>query len=497
MADDRIQHYLRLVNALKEGQLDVDFPGTPLDELGQLGWSLQEWVQTIKKRDQRFELLTKITEKINAGLLLDEVLNHVFEVFHEFVPYQRIGCSLLEDNQQTVRAIWGRSTSPEIMLQVGYSAKLAGSSLRQIIETGEPRILNDLEAYLQEHPASESTALMVQEGMRSSLTCPLLAAGEAIGFIFFSCQRTYAYQADHVELIKQVSNQLALIVEKSRIYERLVALNEEKNTLLGMAAHDLRGPITVILGLVELLQGGFLRDGPRQEQEIFQHIRRTSTNMLNLINNFLDISAIEAGHLIIQPQKLDLQHVLHVTCEANQLLAQAKAITLKLDLPAELPRLWLDPDRLNQIITNLISNAIKFSHRQSTITISAMVATPCLELRVQDQGVGIPAQELPLLFKPFGRGSVQPTEGEKSTGLGLAIVKRMVEGQGGSIRVESEVDQGTTFIVSFPLNLGETTNEPEQTRKTEQRTVKDVGLGPVSEELGAADQRPASEHPSR
>jgi hypothetical protein len=113
---------------------------------------------------------------VNSGLLLDQVLDYVFESFDPIIPYDRIGVTLLEDDGNVARAHWARSRASKIRLKNGYSAPMAGSSLRAIIETGEPRILNDLEAYLREHPGSVSTRTIVSEGMRSSLTCPLMVS---------------------------------------------------------------------------------------------------------------------------------------------------------------------------------------------------------------------------------------------------------------------------------------------------------------------------------
>jgi len=135
---------------------------------------------------------------------------------------------------------------------------MAGSSLERVLATGEPRILDDLEAYLAAHPRSESTRLIVAEGVRSSLTCPLVANGKPVGFLFFSSRERGTYRRAHVELFMEIAGQLALIVEKSRLYELLLELDQVKNRFLGMAAHDLRNPIGVVRSYAELLQEDFL-----------------------------------------------------------------------------------------------------------------------------------------------------------------------------------------------------------------------------------------------
>jgi transcriptional regulator with GAF, ATPase, and Fis domain len=128
-------------------------------------------------------LLQNLIVQANSGVELSEVLNRVYKSFRSLIPFDRIGLALLERNGAVLRARWGRSESTRICLKPGYAASIEGSSLRTIIETGQPRILNDLEDHLKAHPNSAATALMVEEGMRSSLTCPLIAMGKPIGFL--------------------------------------------------------------------------------------------------------------------------------------------------------------------------------------------------------------------------------------------------------------------------------------------------------------------------
>ena len=172
-------------------------------------------------------MLAKITQRVNEGLLIDEVLNQIYENFFTLIPYDRIGLALLEEGQAIVRAFWARSEATQIKLPLGYSAGLAGSSLEGIIRTGRPRILNDLKAYLKDHPGSDSTRRIVAEGMRSSLTCPLVVKKQPVGFLFFSSMKAKTYSETHQELFLQITDQLAMTLEKGRIYQELLEITEE------------------------------------------------------------------------------------------------------------------------------------------------------------------------------------------------------------------------------------------------------------------------------
>jgi diguanylate cyclase (GGDEF)-like protein len=197
------------------------------DEIGRLGRALAQLGIALERRFAEADALIRLGERVNTGLLLEEVLAQVFDAFRSIVPYDRIGCSMLEDEGRTVRAVWARSLAGEPKLGVGYGAPLAGSSLAQIIETGRPRIINDLEQYLREHPRSHSTRLVASEGVRSSLTCPLAALGRRVGFVFFSSNRPGAYSEHHVELLMRVAGQLSLVVEKGRLYAELLRTTAE------------------------------------------------------------------------------------------------------------------------------------------------------------------------------------------------------------------------------------------------------------------------------
>ena len=402
-------------------------------------------------RKKELRALLRITEEINAGKVLDEILDHAYESLHSVIPYHRIGFSLLEENDTVLRAYWTRSEAPKLRLEKDYSAEMQGSSLEKVLQTREPRILNDLEAYLKMHPDSDSTRRVVEEGMRSSLTCPLVASGKPVGFLFFSSMKTHEYQDVHVELFQEIAGQLALTLEKSRLYEQVVRFNDSKNKFLGMAAHDLRSPITVIKGYADLLADGLMGNLDDTQKKPIRAITRNCDKMLALIDDLLDVSAIESGHLTVEIREVDLRDYLTEAHRNNALLARSKSIELALEMPGTLPKVSMDPDRIDQVINNLITNAIKFSKPGSRIVLRSVLSEGAVAISVTDQGQGIPREEISKIFQYFGKTNILPTAGEKSTGLGLAIAKRMVEAHGGKIGVESQPGKGSTFTFTLPL----------------------------------------------
>ncbi|MEO7520935.1 MAG: HAMP domain-containing sensor histidine kinase [Gemmatimonas sp.] len=172
--------------------------------------------------------------------------------------------------------------------------------------------------------------------------------------------------------------------------------------------------------------------------------------MLTLINDLLDISIIEAGQLKIELAPLDLGALVHENLEFHRLLARDKRITVHDSIEPGIPRVLGDSAKMEQILNNLVGNAIKFSPSDTRIDVQVASSGAGVSVVVQDEGPGIPSHELAGIFTPFQRASTRATAKEHSTGLGLAIVKRLMEAHDGTLSCESEVGRGTTFTAWFP-----------------------------------------------
>jgi signal transduction histidine kinase len=234
--------------------------------------------------------------------------------------------------------------------------------------------------------------------------------------------------------------------------ERLEQLDQQKNHMLGMAAHDIRNPLGIILGYAKFLQADA---GPllnAEHRAFLDAITQSSQFVLGLVEQLLDISTIESGKLIIERSSIDLAELATSHVELISVLAARKNLRITLELPREGARLEADASKLEQVLSNLTGNAIKFSAPGTSIAVRVQTTPRRVELSVQDEGPGIPRDELNRLFRPFSTTSVRATNGERSTGLGLAIARRIVEGHGGEISVESQIGTGSTFRVSLPRN---------------------------------------------
>jgi PAS domain S-box-containing protein len=191
------------------------------DKIERAGRELKEALSRTRLAQKEAALLDAVMQKINVGVGLGQILDYVFESFDAIIPYDRIGWAVIEHDGRSVRARWARSKCGSPMIRPDYNVPLASSSLRFIVESGTPRIIQDLEAYLHDHPGSESTRLLVAEGMRSNLTCPLIAVGKAVGFLFFSSTRRGTYRPEHVQTFMRIANQLSQTVQKGRLYDEV------------------------------------------------------------------------------------------------------------------------------------------------------------------------------------------------------------------------------------------------------------------------------------
>lgn len=198
---------------------------------------LLERIQEYARRNSELQAMLAVLARVNAGVTLDEVLNHLYESFQVLIPYDRMGCALIDAESGNVTSIWARSRAAELRMGPGHSAPLAGSSLAEIVASGRPRILNDLRQYLEDHPASGSTRLIVAEGIRSSLTCPLVAVGRAIGFLFFSSNEPGTYTGAHTAVYQEIASLVSLLVEKSRTHDELLETKERLVTANAALAH--------------------------------------------------------------------------------------------------------------------------------------------------------------------------------------------------------------------------------------------------------------------
>ncbi len=270
----------------------------------------------------------------------------------------------------------------------------------------------------------------------------------------------YAFGQPDLEEVEAIRNEiLTLNLELSNLTRelhkknaQLQQLNEEKNRFLGMAAHDLRKPIGLLTTYSEFLidEAGELLG--EEHMGFLKTIHSSCTFMQRLVDDFLDVSAIEAGRFELDLQPAVISKVLSNSLRLNNLQARKKGIDVEVNCQKNIPSILMDSAKIEQAITNLIANAIEHSRPGSLVIVHLTIDGSSIAFSVADQGPGISSNDQKKLFKPFQKTSSKKTVGEKSTGLGLLITRKIIEAHGGELGLKSKVGEGTTMTFNLPVS---------------------------------------------
>ena len=251
--DQRSQVFRRAAIDIVPGDSVREFSHSGAVDVKDLGEAIVAISRRLDHKFAEVKALSEITESMNAGVFFDDVLDLVFENFEKIIPYDRISLALIEMKDKgpnLIRWTWARAKYEPLLVGKGYALNFDDTGLEKVADAREPRIINELEDYLREHPNSQSTRLTMKEGIRSSLTCPLVVRGTATTFIFFSSLQADTYRNQHVESFQQIAGELALTLEKSRNYEDLYLRNEFIKKVFGQYVTN------------EVAEAALSRDGP-------------------------------------------------------------------------------------------------------------------------------------------------------------------------------------------------------------------------------------------
>jgi signal transduction histidine kinase len=300
--------------------------------------------------------------------------------------------------------------------------------------------------------------------IRSIAGFPLTSGKQVMGIVFTGDFAARAMSDQHMRLMTTLCQQLSVAIEKSRLYDSLERKIRElerqldtlektnilKSDFVSHVSHELRTPLTSIKAYVEALVDN--SDDPRfiQRKEFLDIVSKETNRLIRIVNDVLDVSKIEFGQRPITRTPVDLSAVMAEVLDMLSPSLRERSVRIEADVPSDLPRIEGDPDLIKQVFINLISNAIKYSPRGTTVTVAAREEAVNIVMSVADQGVGIPKDEIGSVFDKYFRARSQKESKMEGLGLGLAIVKNIVEQHGGVVRVESHEGKGSTFYFTLP-----------------------------------------------
>lgn len=266
---------------------------------------------------------------------------------------------------------------------------------------------------------------------------------------------TYSSAIQKNKELEQTNKKLSILhLELQKKNVELTKHINDKNMFLGMAAHDLRNPLNAIQGYSEVLLTNFTKDFDEKISRIIMTISKSSRFMLQLVNDLLDLSVIDLGKMNLKLNEEDILALIKNNCLINDSIAEKKGIRVIFKHDNDIPKIVCDSYKIEQVLNNIISNAIKFSHSGSEINVFLKkIGNNTILISITDKGVGISKERLEKLFDSLLKSGGKGTAGEPSHGLGLAIVKRIVESHKGKIWAESQSGKGSTFFVELPIYM--------------------------------------------
>ncbi|MFQ5867910.1 MAG: sensor histidine kinase, partial [bacterium] len=227
-------------------------------------------------------------------------------------------------------------------------------------------------------------------------------------------------------------------------------IDRMKSDFISFVSHELRTPLTIVKGFVTIMLDEASSRFTRDQKEHLSYINESIDRLSRIISNLLDISKIDAGRLRLQKKSIDVGSLIKRVARSFRLYAKSKGIKLEISFDSKLSRVLADPDRVTQVITNFIDNAIKFSHRNGEVFIEAKEGKDIIEVSVADSGIGISPENFNRIFNKFQRVEKGVSSKLRGTGLGLPISKEIIRLHGGEIWVESEVGKGSKFTFTLP-----------------------------------------------
>jgi signal transduction histidine kinase len=315
-----------------------------------------------------------------------------------------------------------------------------------IFEIRAPRVVDDI----SQHPKFSDTFL-AEERFRTLVTIPVKSKEIPLGIMILATREQRTVNENDLQLLMSIGSQVGMTVENINLYQqemkdkkRLEELNKLKDDFVAIVSHDLRSPLTAILGASEILLTDEVMDSPltEEQKDLVRNIEIMGNQQLHMVNDLLDLAKIESGKLELNPTMADIRMVAQQCCETLQVLADNKNIMLNSVVKSNLPRISIDIPKINQVINNLVGNAIKFTKPGGTVTLRIDTENhKFLRVSVIDTGEGIEPEHLLGLFNKFQQVRSHGTSGERGSGLGLSICKNLIELHHGEIWAES-LDSG-------------------------------------------------------
>jgi signal transduction histidine kinase/DNA-binding response OmpR family regulator/CHASE3 domain sensor protein len=450
-----VRQLILAANGLAAGER-VTIPSVDrADEIGQLAKSLLAWEQATGERLELAQAMTEVGARTDLDDLVALGLRKAADALSAAQVVVSIDSGLVfffngGDHQ--------RIDSPEGALLPD------GSPAAQVLTTGLPLIGDFRDPVWAEVIRDWAD----KDKLGPLITIPLVSGGVVVGALTAARHTNgVAFSQADLDRVQMIGAPLAAAVRVARLFEGLrkansdlLESNQHKSTFMTNMSHELRTPLTSILGFSELLRDDKSdRYDAATKRRFYEQIHTSGQHLLGLINDLLDLSKVEAGQMILYPERIALTESVQTVLSTLEPLARAKGITIDSDTGAGL-HLVADPTKLKQMLLNLMSNAIKFTPQGGRVSIRARQVESWIEIAVADTGIGIAEADLSRLFREFQQLDAGHGRQQEGTGLGLALTKRFAELHGGEVKVHSVSGEGSTFTLRLPMSAVKASQAP-------------------------------------
>jgi signal transduction histidine kinase len=402
------------------------------------------------RRSDVLEAATRCSRALSSSLELDEAFEAFIRELRGLVPFDRMAIILEEAGTAQVMAVAG--VGADVVFTRGSRQPVGETLLADVLRTGQPVYREDMS-----DPRYAEEREFLELGLHCRIAAPLLQGPRASGMISLVRREPRAFQEQEIELVGLLGRLVASAVQNIRSYEaerktveELRRLSALRADFVSLVSHELRAPMASVVGSAQTLQQRWRELTPDQRESFLALIGSETERLAALVGDVLDTSRIEAGTFTYRFADVDVAAIVRDSV-AGVSLAQDE-VDITAEVHGELPPVRADRDRLQQVLTNLLDNAVKFSPAGERVTVSAYQQDSRVRVEVSDRGPGIAKEQQRLIFEKFGRGNSPGSPGKPGTGLGLFIARSIAEAHGGSLEVTSAPDRGATFTLSLPAS---------------------------------------------
>ncbi|HMK45195.1 MAG TPA: ATP-binding protein [Methanocella sp.] len=453
-SDQEVKLYMSIANTMGVAINNASYA----NQIGDQKHEYELLVDDLRHSNEQLRLIYEVQSKITRTIDMDETLNLIIKYVLALTGLENCIIFLAEGSHK----IYQVKATEQIEKQFGRLQfnmdELAAS--RNALETHHPIIIEDSSTFNNVSPKAMSVL-----GARTGIILPMIARDKALGVIWlYNTHGPRKYSEEDLTKASSLSDQAAIAIDKALLFQELSRANQElensyvrlksidrmKMEFFTLISHELRTPLTTIKGYSELMKDGVLGPVNNEQRDRLSRIDNSVDQLTRIVEGLSNLSGVASREYIARKIPVSLNELVDSVVDGILFLAERKNISIEVNLPPNLPVVYIDRDQIQQVLLNILNNAIKYTHEKGKIIISAVDEADHVVVMVHDTGIGIPKEDLENIFSGFYHSGYKLSYEYKGAGLGLAISRRIVEGHGGRIWAESEPGKGSKFYFTIP-----------------------------------------------